>query len=654
MFAPTITPGFAEVNQPRIPPNQAFCAMMQWIRGRAGSIIVKVLFGLLIISFGFWGIYTRSDYYSGHSPDTVIAAVGDRNIRAEDLQRALEPALERLRAQFGTSIDPRQVKQLGILDTLLGQLIDRSLIDQEAARLGLEVSDEGIRSAIYANPAFRGPDGKFDRQLFAQVLAMNRLSEDQLVARLRHDIPRSDLVQAITAGISMPRPVVDTLYRYRNEKRLADIVAFPAASVTNIGEPSETDLGKFYDSHPDLFRAPEYRGFTIASLSPGDLEQPGEIAEDELRKEYEQRKDEYETPDRREIQQILAPSEEKAKEAETALAAGRDWKDVATTIAGQDPETIDLGPLSRQEIPHELGDVAFELALNQPSQPIKSPLGWHILRVVKIEPATTQSFDQVKPQIAAELKRQKAADRLDKIGNQADDALAGGTALADVAAKFQLKTASVAASDEGGRDAEGKAVTLPVAADEVLKAVFATTQGDTSRIMDMKDGSIFAIHVDKITPPQVRPLTEVKGQAVAAWQAEQKREAATKQAEALAGAVNPGLPLAKAAGDKRLTLLSAAPLSRSAAPGQTVSPALVAKLFAAKPGDVVTASDDTGAYTAQLKEIQSPESVPDTEAAGLSDQLAGEAKIGIAGEFTEALRHRFPVEIQRDALDRMF
>jgi len=92
----------------------------------------------------------------------------------------------------------------------------------------------------------------------------------------------------------------------------------------------------------------------------------------------------------------------------------------------------------------------------------------------------------------------------------------------------------------------------------------------------------------------VRPLAEVKGQAVSAWQAEQKREAATKQAEALTSAVNPGLPLAKAAGDKRLTLLPAAPLSRSAAPGQTVSPALVAKLFAAKPGDVVTASDDTG------------------------------------------------------------
>src|SRR5207302_4741004 len=72
-------------------------AMLQAIRSRAGSIIVKILFGLLIISFGFWGIFTRSDYYQGHSPDTVVATAGDQNIRAEELQRAWEPALERVR-----------------------------------------------------------------------------------------------------------------------------------------------------------------------------------------------------------------------------------------------------------------------------------------------------------------------------------------------------------------------------------------------------------------------------------------------------------------------------------------------------------------------------------------------------------------------------
>jgi len=205
--------------------------MLQAIRTRAGGIIVKVLFGLLIISFGFWGIYTRSDYFQGHSPETVIATVGDDNIRADDLQRVLQPSLERLRAQLGGAIDQQQIKQFGVVDNLLAQLIDRDLLDQEAARLQLEASDEVIRSAIYDNPAFRGPDGRFDRGLFNQVLIMNRLTEDQLIARLHRDLPRADLLQAITTGVTLPRPIVETLYRYRGEKRLADIVGFQFACV---------------------------------------------------------------------------------------------------------------------------------------------------------------------------------------------------------------------------------------------------------------------------------------------------------------------------------------------------------------------------------------------------------------------------------------
>lgn len=627
--------------------------MMQAIRGRAGSIIVKVLFGLLIISFGFWGIYTRSPFSDSHSPDTVVATVGDESIRVEDVQQALQPTLERLRAQFGSSIDPQQVKQLGILDSVLVQLIDRSLLDQETRRLGLDVSDATVRAAIFANPAFRGPDGQFDRQRFEQLLVMNHISEDQLVARVRRDIPRSELLQAITAGAAAPRPVVDALYRYRNENRIADVVAFPVAAATGVATPSDAELDKFYRAHQDLFRAPEYRTLTVATLAAKDIEQPAEIPEDQLRKEYDQRKDEFATPEQRDIQQLLAPNEEKAKEAEGEVKAGKNWTDIAKEL-GQDPDTVDLGLLSSKEIPQQLGDVAFQLALNQPSQPIKSPIGWHILRVTKIEPASAQTFEQAKPKLEAAMKLRAATDRLDKLANQADDALAGGSSLDEAAKQFGLKTVKIT-TDESGHTADGKPVQLPLAGQEILKTAFSTNKGETSRITDTEDGAaIYAVHVDEITPPATRPLADVKDKAIEAWQAEQKQEAVKKQSEALAAAAKEDGSLAKAAGDKQLTLLAAVPLSRHPTPGEKVPPALAAKLFAGKEGDIVTIAEPTVAYTAQLKAIQSPKTVPDAAAAQLSEQLAREQQADIAGSYTDALKQRFPVEIDRDALNRMF
>ena len=533
--------------------------MLQAIRSRAGSLVVKVLFFLLILTFMAWGI---GDIFSNRSTDRVIATVGEQSIRAEELQTALRPALERLSARLGSAIDLQQAKKLGIVDEVLDELIERSLADQEAARLRLDISDEVIRNVVTDNPRFRTPDGRFDRTLFSAVLAQNRLSEEQFVAMMRRDIPRNDLFQALTAGVVAPQSMVDLLYRYRNEKRIAEIVALSMAEAGDVGQPSEAELTAFYDTHQDLFRTPEYREFTLASLTPQDIAQGIEIPEAKLKEEFDQRQDEYQLPEQREVQQILAPSEEKAKEAEAALAAGKDWQDVATTVAGQDPETIDLGLMRREEMPRVLSEIVFDLPLNKPSEPVKTPLGWHILRVVKIEPPVNQTFEQVKPKLEAELARGEAEDRIYKIANRVDDALASGAGLGDVAAKFGLTMTEVAAADLGGNDLEGKPVALPLPIDGVLKLVFATGSGQTSRVTEGPDGGIFAVRVSKITPSAVKPLAEVKDRAVAAWQAEKRREAMAKTTEELVAAVNPDHGLAAVAAERGFKAATSPPLPR--------------------------------------------------------------------------------------------
>jgi peptidyl-prolyl cis-trans isomerase D len=625
--------------------------MLQAIRSRAGSFIVKLLFALLILTFGIWGI---GDIFRNRGSDTVVATVGDHAISAEELQTALRRALEQLSARFGGSIDLQQAKQLGLVDQTLAQLIDRSLLDQEAKRLQLDLSDDVIRNVITGNPSFKGSDGRFDRSLFNAVLAANNLNETQYVALLHQDIPRSDLVHAATGGAVVPQSEVDLWYQYRNEKRTADIVSLPTAGVADVGQPSEEQLKSFYDAHPDLFRAPEYRGFTLASLSPSDVSKSIEIPEAKLKEEYDERQDELQIPERREVQQIVTPSEEKAKEAEAALTKGEDWKEVATTVAGQAPDTIDLGLLKRDEMPSALGDAAFELPLDKPSEPIKSPLGWHILRVTKIEPPIAQSFEEAKPKLEAELANREAVDRIYKLANQVDDALAGGVTLTDAAEKFGLKTTAVAAVDVNGHDPDDKPVTLPIASAEVLKLAFGTSEGQTSRVTETNDGGIFVLRTDKVIPSEVRPLDTVKDKAVAAWQADQRREIVAKQAEELAAAVKSDTRLVAVAAEKGLKATTSPPLGRHAGQQEGVPPALVAKLFAAKPGAVVTASDANGSYVAQLDEVQRPEDLSQNVTAELSHELDAAQQLELAEEFTQALRARFPVVIHRDVLDRFF
>jgi peptidyl-prolyl cis-trans isomerase D len=629
--------------------------MLQAIRSKAGSVVVKGLFVLLILIFGIWGI---GDIFRTRSTDTVIATVGDQSIHAEDLQTAVRRELERLSARYRASIDIQHAKKLGIVDDVLEALIDRSVLDQEAARLRLAVSDEVIRNSITDDPKFRTPDGHFDRALFNAALAENHFSEDQFVTLIRREIPGSDLQQAVVTGAAAPQSMVDLLFRDRNQKRVADIVTLLIEEAGDVGQPSEADLTAFYDAHQDLFRAPEYRGFTMASLSPSDIAQGIEIPEAKLKEEFDERQDEFQLPEQREIQQILAPSEEKVKEAEAALATGKDWTGVATQVVGQNPDTIELGLMKREELPRALGDIAFELPLNKPSEPVKTPLGWHILRIVKIEPPVTRTFEEAKSKLEAQLTHNEAVDRIYKIANGVDDALAGGMTLEDAVAKFGLKKTEILAADVSGHDPEGKPVELPVPATEVLKLVFATNERQMSRVTEGRDGAIFMVRVSKLIPPTIKPLVEVKDQAIASWQGDQRRDRVAKTAEELAAAVKPGARLAAAAAEKGLKVATSPPLLRRPsgvdAKLQTTPPALVAKLFEARPEEVVTATDAAGSYVAQLGNVQIEETPSKSATVDLSLELNQGMRADLAAELTQTLRARFPVEIRREAVDQLF
>src|SRR5262249_18710224 len=154
-----------------------------------------------------------------------------------------------------------------------------------------------------------------------------------------------------------------------------------------------------------------------------------------------------------------------------------------------------------------------------------------------------------------------------------------------------------------------------------LKLVFATNEGRMSRVTESPDGAIFFVRVGKVTPSAIKPLAEVKDQAIAAWQGEKRREKVAKTAEELAAAVKGDVRLASVAAEKGLKAATSPRLSRESNRDQKTSPALVAKLFEVKPGEVVTATDEAGSYVAQLVEVQVPETPPQGGTSDLSRDL---------------------------------
>ena len=176
--------------------------MLQAIRSKAGSLVVKVLFAVLIVAFGFWGI---GSWINDRNVDNTIATVGRVKIPAEQLTAAVRAQVQNLRQTYGPSFDIEQAKQLGIVSDQLDQLIDDSLVNQEVGRLQLAVGDDAVRALILGNPTFAGPGGQFDRLRYQQILRGSRMSEGQYEASVRNQVVRDVRAAWLSANTAFQR-----------------------------------------------------------------------------------------------------------------------------------------------------------------------------------------------------------------------------------------------------------------------------------------------------------------------------------------------------------------------------------------------------------------------------------------------------------------
>lgn len=624
--------------------------MLQAIRSKSETYIVKVLFAILTATFALWGI---GDIFRNWGTDTSVAKVGSQEISADQVSQEARTEMDQLRSVLGNTIDPDQAKQLGILNNSVEHIIGGVLLDLETQRLRLKVSDDAVRQAIVNDPNFKGQSGAFDHDRYVQLLAANHLSEAAFQDTVRDQMVRDQLTDAVEDGMSPPSAMIDAIYRARAERRVADIVTLTRAAVPAAPMPSDDQIAAYYNAHKDAFRTPEQRAITVATVTLNDVASTITVPPDKLKAEYDTRQNEFSAPEQRDIEQMLLPDEATAKAAKAQLDAGKDFATVAKSVANADAASTDLGWVKHDDLPAQLADTAFALPKGKPSDPIQTSFGWHILMVTDIKPPQTQSLDAVKDQLTKEIQQDEAGDAIANTANNIDDALAGGASFAAVVQKFGLKTQTVAAIDEQGHGADGKPVTLPEPSDGIVQAAFATQDGDTSPLSDLGDSGYFLVHVDKVTPVAVRPLSDVRNDVIAGWQSEQHTASLQKIADSMVADVNGGRSLKDVAAAHKLTVVTTQPLVRTG-DQPSAPPAIVAALFGVKPNAAVSATAGDNVVVAQLKSIEPADPSKDPAMVKqLTDEIASEMKTDMLTAFSQSLRTNFPVTINQANLDHV-
>lgn len=499
-------------------------ASSNWV----GKTIMTIVMGVLIISFGVWGI---ADIFRGFGRST-LASIGGTEISTEQFRQTYNDRLQQIGRQFGRPLTPDQARAFGIDRQVLQQVIAEAALDEQARRLGLGQSEEDTMKSVLADPNFKGANGAFDPNRFQQVIRQFGFTEQRYMTEQRKVALRRELAGTVTAGLAVPNTMLQVASQFQNEQRAIDYLKLTEAQAGTIDPPSSEALAAFYEQHKAQFRAPEYRKIGYVVLTPDSVAKWTEVSDEDARKIYEERKDKLSTPERRQVSQIVFPNAADAEAARKKITDGASFEDIATE-RGLKPADVELGLVSKADmLDPAVANAAFSLPINEVSQPIKGAFGTALVRVSKVEPGVQPSYESVAQTIKREIALDRARAEVQSQHDKMEDARAGGANVVDAAKTLGLNAVTIEAVDRSGRGPDGQPVKdIPQGLDLATQAFNADVGVDTDAI-SYQNGYVW-FDVLGVTPSHERSLDEVKDQVEARWRAEQVTDRLRKMAAEL-------------------------------------------------------------------------------------------------------------------------
>ncbi|HEX4371573.1 MAG TPA: SurA N-terminal domain-containing protein, partial [Rhizomicrobium sp.] len=506
--------------------------MIQWLSKLSRAWPAQILMGALALSFVVWGI---ADVFTGQASGTAVVTIGSTEISEQDFSRDYRNLLRNQSQQSGIQITQEMAQRMGLGQSQLQQVISRAALDNMAVRLGLTTPDAQLAQQVRALPAFKGASGNFDHTLFLQIVSQAGYSEQSFLETMRSDNTRDQLTNPLETGFRLPANYAQAIFLYATQARAADYVIVSPDSLGPIAPPPDSVLAGYVKAHPERFSTPEYRELEYAAVTPQDVANQVTVTDKMIADEYKAHLTDYMIPEKRDVQQIEFPSQAEAKAAHDKIASGAVTFEA---LAGQrkiSAQDLTLGSLSKADLPDQArADAAFSLPVNQVSEPVKGAInGYVLLRVSKIAPAVSHSLDEAKDKIKQQLALQLAGAKITDMVNAFEDARSGGADLATAAKKVGMRSGRIAAVDRNGLGLDGQKVADLPSDPEFVATAFTQEVGEDNDPFPAKSGAYYDIKVDGMTPAKLKPLDQVKADAVAAWIVGEKARQVAARAQIL-------------------------------------------------------------------------------------------------------------------------
>jgi len=478
---------------------------------------LKWSLGLVCVAFVLFYI---PDFLRGTGADAAatdtIARVQGHEITAGEFRRTYQAQLQAYRSAYGANMNDQLLKQLGIDQQILQQMVDERAALAEADRLGIEVSDEEVRTRIFAMPAFQENGGFIGEQRYQQLLRMQRppMMPSEFETNVRRGLTVEKLRASLTDWLYVPDKELEQVYRRRNDKVKLAVVTFTADSFRTQAMASDADVAGYFEGHKDDFKIPEKRKIRYLLLDLEAMRAKVVVPAADIEKAYNSGIEQYTTPEQVRASHILLKTEgkddatvkAKAEEILKQAKAGADFADLAKKNSEDEQSAKNGGDLDyfgRGRMVPEFDQAVFAMQPGQLSDLVKTQYGYHVIKLVDKKSAATRPLAEVRQQLSDQLAYERAQSQAADLASKLEKQITKAADLDKVAKSEGLGV------QESGFFARDEPILGLGPAPEAASKAFDMKPGDVAGPLRASRGFVFETLVAK-QDPYVPKLDEVK------------------------------------------------------------------------------------------------------------------------------------------------
>ena len=506
-------------------------------KSTVGTVLMVLFLGAIVASFALADV--QSYLNGGLGQPGTLVKVGKAAVSERELSSALQRRLADVRQQ---KPEADYSSLSGDFEQILSSLVESRAILAFAAGNNLRISKRMVDAEIVKLPATRGLDGKFSQAAYQAFLQQQQLTDEQVRDLVRSSLASRLLIAPAAANARLPVGVATPYASMLLEAREAEVALVPTAAFAGgIAEPSEADVRAFYKQNSARYMVPEQRVLTIARMGPEQVASVS-ASDEEIAAFYKANQALYGGKSTRVVAQAILQDEAQARALTQRAKSGGNLGAGARNLGARTRE--DLAGIAGEAV----ATAVFSANQGAIVGPIRSDLGWHVIKIEAVQNEAGRPLSAVKGEIAEKLSADKRKEALTALVTKVEDSIADGASFAEAAKAAGLSTLRTPAITAGGVARSRPDFKVPEQLAPAVATGFELGDGDEPMVETLKGEAGYAlVGVDEVIAAAPAPLDSIRDQVVANWKTKQARDRARAVASGIAAKVAGGAAMAEAA-----------------------------------------------------------------------------------------------------------